>query len=77
MTSSVQLYWVNAIVYDEKSDKKPWLLSSYTGHLTLDDAKKALETTKQNQSLISAWIDDGCGNVFVHECYIDTFGTKR
>ena len=71
-----KLYWVSAIVFDEKNDKKPWLCGITTGNITLDEAKGQLNRLKETRPLLSAWIDDGEGNVFVHECYIDTFGNK-
>lgn len=70
------LYWINAIVFDDTTDKKPWLCAPYTGHLTLEDAQKELQTLKNTRPLIAAWIDDGAGHTFINECYIDAFGNK-
>lgn len=73
----MKLYWVSGIIQNN-GNKLPWLLAYNQGELSLDRAKRQIETMRHNHNVLSAWIDtfdenDAKETVF-HECYIDVFG---
>ena len=73
----MKLYWVSGIIQNN-ANELPWLLAMSEGELTLDRAKRKLETMRHNHNVLSAWIDTFYENdvkqTVFHECYIDVFG---
>ena len=73
----MRLYWVSAIVQNER-DKKPCLLAMSSGELNIDKAKEVVNHLKENYAVLSVWIDTFDENnnktTVFHECYIDAFG---
>lgn len=77
-----KLYWVSAIIQN-KGDKKPWLCTMSSGVLSLDKAMELIIFTRENHTVLSAWVDvfdkDKVKQTVFHECYINIFGdlTKK
>lgn len=70
------LFWVSAIVYNE-GDKAPRLCAMSEGELNLSKAMEGIAFLKQNNRVLSAWVDtynDSLKSTVYHECFIDAFG---
>lgn len=71
------LYWVSAIILD-KSDNKPRLVAMGQGEVKLDKAMEIVNRLKENEVVLSVWIDTyddkGVKNTIYHDCYINAFG---
>lgn len=74
---STKLYWVSAIVQNV-FNKKPFLLAMSEGELNLEKAKDIISRIKENNTVLSVWIDTfnekNIKQTVYHECYIDAFG---
>lgn len=73
----MKLYWVSTII-ENKSNKKPCLLSMNEGELTIDKAMETIALLKENHTVLSAWVDvfdeNNVKQTVFHECYINAFG---
>lgn len=72
----MELYWVSCIIHD-KGNKKPYLLSAYTGELSLEKAMETISLIRKEHRVLSAWVDIFNNNkreTVFHECYINVFG---
>ena len=67
-------YWVSFIIQN-KDDKKAWCCAKNTGFLSLDEAMKVVETVKEQNIVLSVWVDlfDETNNktTVYHECFVD------
>ena len=70
-------YWVSMIVQGE-SDERAWLLSMYDSVDTIDDAMKTINTYREKNTVLSAWIDvfddDNIKQTVFHQCYVNVLG---
>lgn len=76
----MKLYWVSAIIQN-KDDRKPWLCAMYDGELSLNKAIDVVARIKENNTVLSVWIDvydeNNIKQTVFHECYINAFGDVR
>ncbi len=71
------LYWASAIIINE-NNKKPKLYTTNMGEFNFDKAMTIIDKLKENNIVLSAWIDvfdkDNIRKTVYHDCFVDIFG---
>ena len=69
----MEAFWVSAIIFNE-GDIKPWLCAMTTSQFSLEQAMVDIEVLKENNNVLSAWVDmfdiNNTKKTVFHECYM-------